>query len=127
MAQPLPGRVVRRTPVDVVEEALDNLERQNRLLAPQIRAQQSAEYDKLTRDQKQDLGISGRDDFIQNHIRNYSPQLKNLIRQRREIAIEHERKREELKHLDQQGWQRGLGRKRKTRKSKKSRKTRRNR
>ena len=125
MAQPLPGRVVRRTPIDIVEEAMDNLERQNRLLTPQIRAQQFAEYDKLTRDQKQDLGISGRDDFLQNHIRNYSPQLKNLIRQRTEIAIEHERKREELKHLDQQGWQRGLGRKHKTRKSKKSRKTRR--
>jgi hypothetical protein len=29
MAQPLPGRVVRRTPIDIVEEAMDNLERQN--------------------------------------------------------------------------------------------------
>ena len=127
MAAPLPGRVVRRTPRDIVEEALDNIERQDRLLQPQIRTMQHEEYDRLTQDQRQDLGIYDVGDFIQNHIHDYSPQLKNLIRQRTELGREWERRIEELEHLDQQGWQRGLGRKRKTRKSKKrARKTRRN-
>jgi hypothetical protein len=127
MAQPLPGKVVRRNPLREVEEYMQNIWQQNNVLEQQIRVQERLEYDRLTEDQIEDMDISSFDDFRIHHIDKQSPELQNLKRQRRQLAIEMLEKREEQESLIQKGWKLGGRRKsrRRRRKHRKLRKTRR--